>query len=120
MTAGFGVVLRRRARGRRRRRPIAAAAQDDAAHRPIHRSKTPQHARTCEEELNAAGGLNLPLVLLALLAEVLRVAVEQVHVGRVDVNVLEEVVPHEGVVALGVVAGQAAVPGRGGSRCEGG
>jgi hypothetical protein len=36
--------------------------------------------------------------------EVGGVSVEDVHVSRLDVDVLEEVVPHERVVALGVVA----------------
>jgi hypothetical protein len=70
---------------------------------------------TGQKELNAADGGDFALVRLALGAEVLGVAIEQVDVRRVNVNVLEEVAPHEGVVAFGVVAREAAVPKEGGS-----
>lgn len=56
-----------------------------------------------EEEVDAAGGLDLGLVGDALGLQVGRVAVEDVDVVGVDVYVGEEVLPHEGVVALGVV-----------------
>lgn len=62
-----------------------------------------------EEEVDAAGAPDLGLVLDALGLEVGGVAVEDVDAGRADVDVLEEVLPHEGVVALRVVPGDADV-----------
>ena len=64
---------------------------------------------TREEELDPAVLLDLVLVPPALDGEVSCIAVEQVGILRLDVNVAEEVVPHEGVVALGVIARQLAV-----------
>lgn len=62
-----------------------------------------------EEELDAAYVLDFLLVRDALGFEVGGVAVEDVDVGRVDVDVREEVLVHEGVVGFGVVARQADV-----------
>ena len=62
-----------------------------------------------EEEVDAADALDGVFVGDALGLEAGGVAVENVHVGRVDVYVGEEVFPHEGVVRLWVVAGDADV-----------
>lgn len=62
-----------------------------------------------QEEVDAADALDGVLVGDALGLERGRVAVEDVHVGRVDVDVREEVLPHEGVVRLWVVARDADV-----------
>ena len=62
-----------------------------------------------EEELNAAGALDLFFVGDAFGFEVLRVAIENVYVGRVDVDVGKEVSVHEGVVGFGVIAWDADV-----------
>ncbi len=58
-----------------------------------------------QEQVDAAGGLDLGLVLDALGLEVGRIPVEDVYVAGMEVDVREEVLPHEGVVALGVVPG---------------
>lgn len=60
-------------------------------------------ADAAEEQVDAAGRLDLLLVLHALGLEVRRVAVQDVHVVRPDVDVREEVLPHERVVAFRVV-----------------
>lgn len=62
-----------------------------------------------QEEVDAAARLDGVFVGDALGLEVGRVAVEDVHVGGVDVDVGEEVLPHEGVVRLGMVARDAHV-----------
>lgn len=64
---------------------------------------------TSNEQVDTAGHLNFLLEFVALLHQVSRIAVEHVSVGRVDVDVSEEVLPHVGVVALWVVARQADV-----------
>jgi len=56
--------------------------------------------------MDAASLGDFKFILLALGREVAGVAVEDVHILRKDVDVLEEVVPHEIVVALRMVAGQ--------------
>lgn len=56
-----------------------------------------------EEEVDATSTLDLGLVLDTLSLEVGCVAVEDVDVARVDVNVLEKVLPHKTVVAFWVV-----------------
>lgn len=66
-------------------------------------------ANAGKEQVNAASLLNGILVGDALGLQVGRIAVENVDVGRVDVYVGEEVLPHKGVVGLGVVAGDAHV-----------
>ena len=62
-----------------------------------------------EEEVDAASGFDGVLVADAFGLEVRGVTVEDVDVGRVDVDVGEEVLPHEGVVGLGVVTRNADV-----------
>ena len=69
-----------------------------------------KHTRpTAQEELNATKLCNFSLVFVAFLLQIGRIAVEDVYVGRVDVDVAEEVLPHEAVVRLGMVARQANV-----------
>ncbi len=58
---------------------------------------------SADEQFNPAGGGNLPLIVLALSAQIRRVPVQDVHALRPDVNMLEEVVEHVVVVALRVV-----------------
>lgn len=62
-------------------------------------------ANAGKEEINAADGLNGVFVSDALGLEVGGIAVQDVNIGRVDIDVREEVLPHEGVVGFGVVAG---------------
>lgn len=62
-----------------------------------------------KEEVYSASGLDGVFVANALGLEVGGVAIEDVDVGGVDVDVGEEVLPHEGVVRLGVIAGDAHV-----------
>lgn len=59
---------------------------------------------TAQEELNATDSGDLLLVALALEIQVCCVAVEDVDVLGEDVDVLEEVAPHERVVGLGVIS----------------
>lgn len=66
-------------------------------------------ANTSEEQVDAASSLNGILIGDALGFQAGCVAVENVHVGGVDVYMGEEVLPHKGVVRLGVVAGDAHV-----------
>lgn len=66
-------------------------------------------ANTGEEQVNAASPLDGILIGDALGFQAGCVAVENVHVGGVDVYMGEEVLPHKGVVRLGVVAGNAHV-----------
>lgn len=66
-------------------------------------------ANAREEQVDAAGGLDGGLVVDALLLQVWCVAVENVDVGRADVDVLEEMRPHEGMIGLRVVARDANV-----------
>lgn len=61
-------------------------------------------ADASKEQVNAAGELNGVLVCNALGLEVDGVAVEDMDVGGVDVDMGEEVLPHEGVIGLGVIA----------------
>ena len=55
------------------------------------------------EQVDAAGSEDGLLVVLALGLQVLGIAVEDMDIFLLDVNMAEEVVPHEGVVALGVL-----------------
>ena len=57
-----------------------------------------------QEEVDSAGGLDGIFVGDALGFEVGGIAVQDVDIGRVDIDVGEEVLPHEGVVGLGVIA----------------
>lgn len=61
---------------------------------------------TADEEPDPAGLLDEVLEALALRHEVGRVPVQHMGVRGVDVDVLEELVPHVVVVRLGVVARQ--------------
>jgi hypothetical protein len=56
-----------------------------------------------QEELNAAHCLDLRFIGCALSLEVWGISVEYVNVGRQDVDVREEVVEHEGVVAFWMI-----------------
>ena len=62
-----------------------------------------------QEEVDAAVAGDFLLIAATFLAGVVGVAVEDVDVFAEDVDVVEEVAPHEGVVALLVVAGNTAV-----------
>lgn len=59
---------------------------------------------TSNKELDPSCSLDLLLKGVALSLQVSRVSIQNVGVFRVDVNVLEEVIPHEGVVALWVLS----------------
>lgn len=59
--------------------------------------------------MHSAGLFDLLLVSFALGLQIGRIAIQDVHILRHDVDVLEEVVPHEIVVRFGVVARQAHV-----------
>ena len=65
----------------------------------VHR----HHWFTSNEELNSSDCLYFLLKLVALLHKVWCIPVKDVHIGRVNVNVVKEVLEHIGVVALGVV-----------------
>lgn len=60
--------------------------------------------QTANEQTDPSGGRYLLLVLVAFLLQVRRVAVQDVHVVRKDVNVTEEIVEHVRMVALRMVA----------------
>jgi hypothetical protein len=60
-------------------------------------------SNTAEEQLDATGPQNLLLILVALDLEIGRIAVEYVDAVGLYVNVGEEVLVHEAVVAFGVV-----------------
>ena len=64
---------------------------------------------TSDEQMNATGLSDFVFVLLAFVLKVCSVAVEDVDVLRKDVNVLEEVVPHEIVIALRMLPRQSHV-----------
>ena len=53
--------------------------------------------------MDATGSGDLCLVIFAFLVQIGRVAIQDVCVFRLDVNVLEKVLPHERVVTLWVV-----------------
>lgn len=61
---------------------------------------------TSNKELDAPSNFDLVLKRFALLFQVCRVAVQDVGILRHDVDVAEEVVPHEGVVALRMLSGK--------------
>lgn len=63
-------------------------------------------ADTSHEEVDSTNGLDLGFVLVAFRNQVWRVAVEDVDILRLDVDVGEEVVPHERVVAFRVRFGK--------------
>lgn len=58
-----------------------------------------------EEELDPTSTLDLLFIGDALLFKVGRVTVEDVNVLRVDIDVAEEMLVHEGVVGFGVFTG---------------
>ena len=82
------------------------SAMDKFVHIVMYSAYT-RHWFTSNEELNASDCLYFFLKLVALLHEVWCIPVQDVHIGRVNVNVVEEVLEHVGVVALGVVPGDA-------------
>lgn len=55
---------------------------------------------TSYKQLNSSGLCDFLLEGLTFCFQVLCVSIQDVSIGRIDVNVLEEVVPHVGVVAL--------------------
>lgn len=61
---------------------------------------------TSDKEFNPSCSLDLLLKGVALGLQVRSIPIQNVGVFRVDVNVLEEIVPHEGVVALRVLSGK--------------
>ena len=63
-------------------------------------------AHTAHEEVDAARLLDARLIVGALLDQVFGIAVENVDILGHDVDVAEEVVPHERVVALGMLLRQ--------------
>ena len=63
-------------------------------------------ADAAHEEVDAPGLDDAGFVVGALLRQVLGVAVEDVDVLGLDVDVLEEVVPHERMVAFGMLLGK--------------
>ena len=64
---------------------------------------------TTQEEIHATYSLHACLVACALSLHILGVAVEDVHILRLDVDMAEEIVPHERVIAFGVLFRQAYV-----------
>ena len=58
-------------------------------------TKLPPYRPTCHEQMYASRLLDLRLVVSTLLVEVFGVAIHDVHVLSGDVDVLEEIVPHE-------------------------
>lgn len=62
---------------------------------------------TSNKQLNPARSLDLLFKGITLSLQVSCIPIQDVSVFWVDVNVLEEVVPHEGVVALWVVSRKA-------------
>lgn len=63
-------------------------------------------AETSQEQLNATNSDDGLFVGLALRCKVCSIAVKDMNVARVNVDVLKEVVPHKRVIALGVITGQ--------------
>ena len=72
-----------------------------------------QVVQTSHKEINSASILDLLLKRVTLSLQVVCIAIQNVHVGGVNVNVLEEVFPHVRVVALWVVIRDACQRGRG-------
>ena len=66
-------------------------------------------AHATHEQIDAPSCLDASLIIGALLNQVGRVAIEDIDVLRLDINVGEEVVPHERVVTLGVFLRQVAI-----------
>lgn len=55
---------------------------------------------TSYKQVDPSGLCNLLLISLALCLQVFCVSIQNVSVGWINVDVLEEVVPHVGVIAL--------------------
>lgn len=55
---------------------------------------------TSYEQLNSSGLCDLLLIGLTLCLQVFCVSIQDVSVGWINVDVLEKVVPHVGVIAL--------------------
>ncbi|MPC19799.1 hypothetical protein E2C01_012728 [Portunus trituberculatus] len=60
-----------------------------------------------EPEFNATCFLNLLFILLTLYLKVWRITIKDVSIGWVDINVFEEVLPHEAVITLVMIPGNA-------------
>jgi len=69
----------------------------------------PVRSYPTQEELNTACALDLFLVGYAFFFQILCIAVQDVDVRGIYVDVAEEVLVHEGVVRLGVLAWNADV-----------
>jgi len=65
---------------------------------------TTHRSNAAKEELNTTRALDLLLVRYTLPLQVLRVAIQDVNVRRIHIDVAEEVVVHERVVGLRVFA----------------
>ena len=91
--------------GVRGQRLLARAAAQGRAR--LVEGDVPVGTDAAHEEVYPAVGLDFLLKAGALGIQVGGVAVQDVGILGLDVDVAEEVVPHEGVVALGVLLGQA-------------
>ena len=58
------------------------------------------------EQVNTACILNSFLIVLALCLQILGIAIENMDIFFLNVDMAEEVVPHEAVVALGMILGE--------------
>ena len=85
---------------------LDAGAAGEGGERLVE-GNVPVGTYAAHEQVDAARSLYGSLVCGALSLEVGSIAVEDVYVSRLYVDVAEEVVPHEAVVALGVLFGQA-------------
>ena len=63
-------------------------------------------ANATEEQVNTAIRLDFLLVASALSNQILSITVKNVHILSLHINMAEEVVPHERMIALGVLLGQ--------------
>lgn len=61
---------------------------------------------TSNEQFDATRLGDLPLVIVALLHEIRGISIEDMHVFRIDIDVLEEVIVHVVVITLRVISGQ--------------
>ena len=60
---------------------------------------------TTHEEIDATGRFNSLLIVLAFLGQIGGIAVKNMHILLLDVDMGEEVLPHKRVVALGMILG---------------
>lgn len=65
------------------------------------------YRHTSHKQLDSSRNRDLLLEGFALRLQVAGVPVQNMSVVRLDVHVLEEVVPHVGVIALGMIPGKA-------------